>query len=168
MSSGGRPVRSFSPTVTVPADIRITPTRLLSKVLLPDPLAPTSETTWPGSTCTLMSRITGSPPYPAVTPVARSAPGPSSAAPSSLAPVSADKVRLHDLGAPAQFRHGSDREHRALRHRYHGIAELVHDREFVLHHQNGEPAGRQRGQLVTDPPGQVRVHAGHRLVEQEH
>src|SRR5580704_4733993 len=110
MSSGGRPVRSFSPTVTVPADILITPTRLLSKVLLPDPLAPTSETTWPGSTCTLMSRITGSPPYPAVTPVARSTALPNSAGPVCATPVSADKVRLHDLGATAQFRHGSHRE----------------------------------------------------------
>src|ERR1700726_2944874 len=163
MSSGGRPVRSRPPTVTVPADILITPTRLLSKVLLPDPLAPTSDTTWPASTPTLMSRITGSPPYPAVTPVPRSA-GP----PVSATPVLPDKVRLHDLGAPAQFRHGSHREHRALRHRYHGITELVHDRQLVLHHEHGEPAGGKGGELVADPPGQVGVHAGHRLPEQQH
>src|ERR1700722_14363645 len=131
MSSGGRPVRSLPPTVTVPADILITPTRLLSRVLFPDPLAPTSDTTWPGSTWTLMSRITGSPPYPAVTPSARNAtPGPPG-------------------------------------HRDHRIAELVHDRELVLHHEHGKPAGRQRGELVADPPGQVRVHAGHRLVREE-
>src|SRR6516162_5510384 len=117
MSSGGRPVMSTPPTVTVPADILITPTRLLRRVLFPDPLAPTSDTTWPGSTYTLMSRITGSPPYPAVTPVARNAPvplsavrlssGPLSSGPCSAVPCSADKIGLHDFGAAAQFRHAS-------------------------------------------------------------
>src|ERR1700748_1542534 len=62
---------SASPMTTVPELTRTTPTRLLRRVDLPEPFAPTSETTSPGSARTVTFLITGSPPYPAVTPVAR-------------------------------------------------------------------------------------------------
>src|SRR6516225_3496984 len=119
MSSGDRLVTSVAPTVTTPALTRTTPTMLLSRVLFPDPLAPTSDTTSPGSARTVTPRITGSPPYPAVTPVARSG--------APLDSRSADKVCLHDLGTAPQLGHGPLGEDGAFRHGYHGIAELVHD-----------------------------------------
>src|ERR1700732_3259473 len=127
MASGAWLVTSASSIVTVPEVMRTTPTRLLSRVLLPEPLAPTSDTTSPGSACTVTPRITGSPPYPATTPVARSA------APRDAR--SADKVCLHNLAAGPQFGHRPLGEDRALRHGHDGVAELVHDGEFVLDHQ---------------------------------
>ena len=48
--------------MTVPADTRSTPTRLLSSVLLPDPFGPTMDTTSRGSARTDTAWITGSPP----------------------------------------------------------------------------------------------------------
>src|SRR5579875_520062 len=38
----------------------------------------------------------------------------------------------------------------------------------MLHHEDGHAFLAQRDELVADLPGQVRVHPGHRLVEQEH
>src|SRR5215471_17106327 len=149
-----------SPTRTVPTEMRITPTRLLSRVLLPEPLGPTREITSPGLTATVMPRITGSPPYPAVTPSARSG------TPGRL--TSADKVGLHDLGAGAQLLHAPLRQHRALGHHHHRVAELVHDGQLVLDHEDRHPLPAQRNELPPDPPGQVRVDSGHRLVEQQH
>src|SRR6516225_3494644 len=102
------PVTGLPPTVTVPADTRMMPTRLLSSVLLPEPLGPTSDTTSPGSAVTVIPRITGSPPYPAVMPSARSG--------SPCRVTSADKVGLHDLLAASQLRHGSFREDRTFGH----------------------------------------------------
>src|SRR6516225_9047020 len=109
------PVTGLPPTVTVPEVTRTMPTRLLSSVLLPDPLGPTSETTWPGPALTVIPRITGSPPYPAVTSRARSG--------RPCRDSSADKVCLHHLAAAAQLLHGALREDGALGHHYHRIAE---------------------------------------------
>ena len=53
-------------------------------------------------------------------------------------------------------------------HHDHRIAELVHDGQLVLDHQDRHALAAQRDQLVADPPGQVRVHPGHRLIEQQH
>src|SRR5882672_4590694 len=132
--------------VTVPAVTRTTPTRLLSSVDLPEPFAPTSETTSPGSARTVMFLITGSPPYPAVTPVARSG-RPREA-------VSADKVGLHDIAAAPQFRHAALGEDGALGHGHHRVAELVHDGELVLDHEHGQPVGGEGDELATDLAGQ--------------
>src|SRR6266702_4697004 len=160
MASGGWLVTSDSSMVTVPALMRTTPTRLLSRVLLPEPLAPTSDTTSPGSACTVTPRITGSPPYPATTPATRST------APRDTR--SADKVSLHNVAPGPQLGHRPLGQDRALRHGHHGVAELVHDGQFVLDHDHGQPLLGQRGELTADPPGEVRVDARHRLVEQEH
>src|SRR5579859_2019416 len=148
-------VTCLPPTLTVPEEIRTMPTRLLSSVLLPDPFGPTSDTTSPGLALTVMPRITGSPPYPAVMPSARSG--------SPCAVTSADKVGLHDLLPPAKQRHRALREHRAFGHHHHRVAELVHDGQLVLDHEDGHPFGAQRDELVADPPRQVRVHPGHGL-----
>src|SRR5258707_917551 len=123
------------PPAPVPAETRMMPTRLLSSVLLPEPLGPTSAPTSPGSALTVMPRITGSPPYPAVMPSARSG--------SPRRVTSADKVGLHDLLAPPQLRHGSFREDRAFGHHHHRVAELVHDGQFVLDHEDGHAFGTQ-------------------------
>src|SRR5437762_14228452 len=99
--------------------MRTTPTRPLSSVLLPEPFGPTREITSPGSTPTLMPRMTGSPPYPAVTPSARSG------MPGGL--TSADKVGLHDLAPGPPLGHGSLRQDRALCRHPHRDAEAAHD-----------------------------------------
>src|SRR5450432_2646259 len=151
---------SWSPTRTVPDEIRTIPTRLLSSVLLPEPFGPTRETTSPGAALTEMSRITGSPPYPAVT--SRAA----SEMPCRVS--SADKVGLHYLAAAPELFHRPLGQHGAFSHHYYWIAELVHDGQLVLDHEDGHPLVAQRHQLVADPPGQIRVHTGHRLVKQEH
>src|SRR5215472_7511898 len=154
------PVTALPPTVTVPAETRMMPTRLLSSVLLPEPLGPTSDTTSRGSALTVMPRMTGSPPYPAVMPSARSG--------SPRRVTSADKVGLHNLLPPPQLRHRSLREDGALRHHHHRVAELVHDGQLVLDHEDRHALGAQGDQLIPDPPRQVRVHPGHGLVEQQH
>src|SRR5215468_4083493 len=146
--------------VTLPAVTRMMPTRLLSRVLLPEPLGPTSEITSPGSALTVMLRITGSPPYPAVMPTARSG------RPGSV--TSSDKVCLHDLLAAPQLRHRSLREYRAFDHDHHRVTELIHDGQFVLDHEDRHALGAERDQFVPDPPGQTRVDPGHGLVEQQH
>src|SRR5450755_3657610 len=151
---------SRSPTRTRPGETRTIPTRLLSSVLFPEPLGPTSETISAGSALTVIPRMTGSPPYPAVMFSARSDRPATSG--------SADKVCLHDLAAGPQLPHGALREHGALGHHDHRIAELVHDGQLVLDHEDGHAVVAQGHQLVADPAGQVRVHAGHRLVKQQH
>src|SRR5882757_3590052 len=151
---------SVSPMTTVPALTRTTPTRLLRKVDLPEPFAPTRETTSPGSARTVMFLMTGSPPYPAVTPVARSGTPPEVR--------SADKVGLHDIAPAPQLGHGALSEHGPLGHGHHRVTELVHDRQLVLDHEHGQPPGGERDELAPDPAGQARVDPGHRLIEQQH
>src|SRR5258708_26204008 len=94
ISSGGWLVSSRSPTSTEPDEMCTIPTRLLSSVLLPDPLGPTRATTCPGLALTGMPRITGSPPYPAVTFRADSG--------RPCRGLSADKVALHHLAPSTQ------------------------------------------------------------------
>src|SRR5258708_20465195 len=93
------------------------PTRLLSSVLLPDPLGPTRETTCPGLALTVMPRITGSPPYPAVTFRADSG--------RPCRGSSADKVGLHDLAAATQLLQGSLRQALALGPHHHPAIHTV-------------------------------------------
>src|SRR5205823_12961105 len=97
--------------MTRPPDTRITPTSPLRRVLLPEPFGPMTDTTSPGATRTETSRMIGSPPYPAVTPSARSN-GPGRAVPAGGPAIagrgacSADKVCLDDIGPLAQLGHG--------------------------------------------------------------
>src|SRR5215472_10422489 len=135
-----RPMASIfrSPPLSLPAGRPAMPTRLLSRVLLPEPLGPTSDTTSPGSARTVMPRITGSPPYPAVMPSARSG--------SPRRVTSADKVGLHNLLPAPQLRHRSLREDCALGHHHDRVAELVHDGQFVLDHEDRHALGAQGDQ----------------------
>ncbi len=62
MSSGARPVTSRPRASTRPADGRSTPASAFSKVLLPEPFGPTTDTTAPASATTVTPLMTGSPP----------------------------------------------------------------------------------------------------------
>src|SRR5258708_40305634 len=81
---------------------------------------------------------------------------------------STDKVGLHDLAAASQLLHCPFGQDGTLGHHHHRITKLVHDGQLVLDHEDGHPVVAECHQLVADPPGQVRVHAGHRLVEPPH
>ena len=50
---------------------------------------------------------------------------------------------------------------------YHWVAELVHDRELVLHHDDRRASLAQADKLHANLVGQARVHARHRLVQQQ-
>jgi hypothetical protein len=80
----------------------------------------------------------------------------------------ADKVRLHHLAAGPQGGHRPGGQDRSFGHHDHWVAELVHDGQFVLHHQDGHPLGAQAEQLGADLAGEPRMHAGHRLVQEQH
>src|SRR2546429_7228456 len=137
---------SRSPASTRPDDGRITPARAFSRVDLPDPFGPTTEATAPGATETEMPWMMSPAPYPARMSSARSAAG-----------GSADKVCLHHLGPGPQGGHRPGGQDGSLGHHDHRIAELVHDGQFVLHHEDGHALGAQAEQLAPDLPGQPRV-----------
>src|SRR5438034_8499204 len=111
---------SRSPASTRPDEGRTTPARAFSRVDLPDPFGPTTQATAPGATETEMPRMMSPAPYPARTSSARSA------ADHGAAGGSADKVRLHHLGAGPQGGHRPGGQDGSLGHHYHRVAELVH------------------------------------------
>src|SRR5215475_5937913 len=157
---------TVSPISTRPEETRTIPTRPFSSVLLPDPFGPTIETTWPGSACTEIDRMTGSPPYPAVTlsaairwPVVTPAEGCARLA---------DKVSLHHLGPVPQLSHCALGKHGAVGHHNDRVAELVHDGELVLDHEHRQPVTGKPDEHLADAVGELGMHARHRLVEQQH
>src|SRR5689334_4283809 len=140
------------------------PTRLLSSVLLPAPLGPITATISDGPTAIETSRITGTPPYPDVIPSARRLGAGRSAAGAACL---SNKVSVDNLSLPPQAGHGPAADQLPLSHHEHRVAELLDQVELVLHHQDCEPVGAQRLEVVLDLPHDARVHAGHRLVEQK-
>src|SRR5450755_858071 len=151
-SSGAQPVMSRSPTSTRPPDGLIIPARLFSSVLLPEPFGPMIAATWPGATRTDTPWMISPPPYPALI---------------SSASSSADKVGLHHFRPVPQRGHRPLGEHRAFRHHHHRFTELVHDGQFVFHHEDRHPPRGQGPAFVADAPGQPGMDAGHPLVQQQ-
>src|SRR5580704_3235132 len=146
---------SRSPMSTRPEESRITPVRAFINVDLPDPFGPTTDATVRGATETDTPWMMSPAPYPALMSSARS-------------DGSSDKVRLHHLGTGPQGRHRPGRQHGAFGHHDHRVAELVHDGQFVLHHEDGHTLGAQAEQLGPDLAREPRVDPGHRLAEQQY
>src|SRR5215472_6200258 len=140
---------SRSPARTRPDDGLITPASAFSRVDLPEPFGPTTEATVPAATETEMPWMMSPAPYPARTSSARRVGG------------SADKVRLHYLAACPQSGHRPGGQDRSFGHHDHRVAELVHDRQLVLHHEDGYALGAQAEQFGADLAGQPRMHACH-------
>src|ERR1700736_4442826 len=158
---------SRSPTSTRPDDSLTTPVRAFSKVDLPDPFGPTTDATARGATETETPWMMSPAPYPARMSSARSIPR-VPPGPGAAPPASADKIGLHHFGARPQGRHRPGGEDGAFGHHDHRVAELVHDGEFVLHHEDGHALGAEPEQLGPDLAREPRVHPGHRLVQQQH
>src|SRR5260370_3925341 len=148
------------PANTRPDDSRTTPTSAFSSVDLPDPFGPTAEATDPAATETETPWMMSPAPYPARTSSARSA------GLWSADRASPDKVRLHHLGPGPQGGHRPGGQDGAFGHHDHRVAELVHDGQFVLHHENRHTLGAQAQQLGPDLPREARVHPGHPLAQQ--
>src|SRR5690348_9628939 len=139
------------------------PTRLFRSVLLPAPLGPITATISDGPTATETLRITGTAPYPAVTPSARRL----GTGRSSASGILANKVSVDNLSLSPQAGHGSAADQLSLRHHENGIAQLLDQVELVLDHQDRHALGAQRLQVVADLVDDARVHARHRLVEKQ-
>ena len=150
---------SRSPSRTWPADTRTMPTMLLSRVLLPDPFGPTTETTSPGAACTEMPRITGSRPYPAVSPSARIC-RPPRALSRQGRPPRPRPARAAGPSCPRPARCPSaititGSQNSSM------IASSCSTISTVM------PSRLRATEHVADPAGQLGMHAGHRLVEQQ-
>src|SRR5215471_9435183 len=158
MSSGERPVTSDPPSHTWPCMLRRTPVSALSRVDLPEPFGPTTDTIWPPPACTDTSRITASPPYPAVMPSARRASG------AALS----DKVSLDHVGALSQLNHRPLGQHSPLGHHDDRVAELVHDGQLVFHHEDRDALLAQLLQGRAESAGKLGMHASHRLIQEQH
>src|SRR6266851_778629 len=97
------------------------------KVDLPEPLGPRMATTWPDSARTARSRTTGTLPYPAVTPSARSA-----------VDKHPSQVGANHLLVSAQLGQPAAREDSAFGHHDDVVTKLVHCFEVVLDHEQGD------------------------------
>src|ERR1700690_4019088 len=81
---------------------------------------------------------------------------------------STDKVRLHHFFHRAQLRHRALGENSPFGENDHRITERVHDCELVLDHDDRHAALHERHELVADLVSEVRVHSGHRLIEEQY
>src|SRR5579864_2630289 len=141
------------------------PIRALSRVLLPAPFGPITATISPGPTEIETSRMTGTPPYPAVIASAlRSGSGLGSARGSADL---SNKVSVDDLPLLSQRRHRSAADQPALRHDEHRVAQLLDEVQLVLDHQDRQAVAAEVLQVAPDLLDDARVHAGHRLVEKQ-
>ena len=89
--------------VTVPAITGSRPVTALSKVDLPAPFGPMTETTSPGPTLMLTPDTIAAPPYPASTPVRRRTAGCRSRSPDALS----DEIGIQHLLIGTDVGHGS-------------------------------------------------------------
>ena len=89
--------------VTVPAITGSRPVTALSKVDLPAPFGPMTETTSPGPTLMLTPDTIAAPPYPASTPVRRRTAGCRSCSPGALS----DEIGIQHLLIGTDVGHGS-------------------------------------------------------------
>src|SRR5215472_18256467 len=138
-SSGGRLVTSSCPSSTRPVVIRRIPTSAFNTVLLPAPFGPITATISPGPTAIETSRITGSPPYPAVTASALRL----GAGRIPMSGCLSNKVRVHDRPLAPERRHGSAPDQPSLCHDEHRIAQLLDQVQLVLDHDDGQALAPQ-------------------------
>src|SRR5215472_5230472 len=162
-SSGGRLVTSPCPIRTRPVVIRRIPTSAFNRVLLPAPFGPITATISPGPTAIETSRITGTLPYPAVTPSALRL----GAGRVSTSSCLSNKVRVHDLPLAPERRHGSASDQPSLRHHEDRVAELLDQVQLVLDHDDGQALAPQVPKVAADLGDDTWVHSRHRLVQQQ-
>src|SRR5215472_6600413 len=171
------------PKVTVPVMTGSLPVTALSKVDLPAPFGPITETTSPGPTLMLASETIAAAPYPAATSWRCRTGGGRPASPGGWCPAGlsgrrggwpgapggglSDEVGIQYLPVGAYLGHGSLGDHPPLGHHDDRVAQPFHHGKLVLDHEHGEPFTVQVEQVLLDPPGQGRVHPRHRLIEQQ-
>src|SRR5580704_16974975 len=138
--------------VTVPVITGSRPVTALSRVDLPAPLGPMTETTSPGPTLMLTPDTMGAPPYPAAMLSSRKIGCGRSRSPGAWLPAGggappgeglSDEVGIQHLLIGTGVRHGSLRYHPSLGHHDDGVAQSFHHRQFVLDHQHREPFAGQ-------------------------
>src|SRR5258708_8533439 len=139
------------------------PTRLLSRVLLQEPLGPMMATMSPGPTASDTSRMTGTPAYPEVMCSA----GRLGAGRRSTRCWSSDEVSVNNLLLPSQTRHRPAADDFALRHDHDRVAQPLDHVKLVLDHQDRETFRAKILEVVLDLLDDLRVHARHRLVQGE-
>src|SRR5690348_5283937 len=162
-ASGGRLVTSASPRKTFPDVTRRMPTRAFNSVLLPAPFGPMTATISPRPTASETSRMTGTAPYPAVTPSARRVGSGRATTAGSLS----NKVSVDHLPLAAQARHGAAADEPPLRHDEDRVAQLLDEVQLVLDHDDRQALLAQVLEVALDLGHHPRVDAGHRLVQEQ-
>src|SRR5712691_223458 len=105
----------------------------------------------------------GGPPYPAVTPSARST---ISAAGSLMALVHSE-IGIDHPGVVAQAREWSLRDDLTEIHHHNLVAGLLDEREIVLDHDHGAAVVGEGLHGIADPRAEHWINASHRLVEDD-
>src|SRR6202521_1827089 len=144
----------------VPLSRRRMPTRLLSSVLFPAPLGPMMATISFGPTEIETSRMTGTPPYPAVMCSARRVGTGRACDRAGLS----DKVSVDNLWLPPEAGHGPAADDLSLRHHNHRVAEALDHVQLVLDHQDRDAFRAQILEVVLDLLDDLRMDPGHRLI----
>src|SRR5215469_1126047 len=162
-------------TYTSPRVAFSTPLKALSRVDLPAPFGPTMAVIFPDSTASETSSTIGGPPYPAVTPSARSAGSPAvtgaarpaaSWVPSFTAEIHAE-VGVDDPRVVAQAGERSLRDDLTEVHHHDLVAGPLDERQVVLHDEHGAALVGEAADGFADPDAQHRVDAPHGLIEDD-
>src|SRR5258708_42919 len=150
-------------TYTSPPDAFSTPLSALSSVDLPAPFGPTIAVIFLAWTASETSSMIGAPPYPAVTPSARST---TSAGCSFMAQVHPE-IGVDHPGVVPQASKRALRDDLAEIHHHHLVAGPLDERQIVLHHDHRGALSRELPDRIADPCAEHGINSAHRLVQDD-